>query len=458
MTSHSKPGRSRPDDGSQPSDAQAARASQRDARRQKRDIRQLLSSTKRRVLAFIAAVSTVAGAIAGVLALLPKSPESLDASFSGVTAYPEIGLEQYDARSSPAIVVGGHPTPASTGMVVYQLAADTTTLPTVASTAGEGTSSSSTSTPTTTSSTSTTPPSGTATTQTSTSTPTGAPDNSRTRTSAKRKGAKRRRAKRAGGKITTTSPESPYPQENPVQSQALVSPPPRRSFHPVKGALVTEGAGAPKSKVAAVVKALSTVSAPEPAPEPEEVSTSPNGEESMSTRGEPPPTASPPTGELEASGTTNEPATTRVVLSRRCRSVCGATQEIEKALTYDPNPIKAAEAVAALFNDSRSEVVGKQLYPIGAMIRYTVSLDGFAHNTATLEWSLIGRASRRPLPKPWWRDIVVAHIEPTVNHESISGKFWVPVPPERGDYLVQLVLRDSNGVAHASSDSTPTFH
>jgi hypothetical protein len=147
-----------------------------------------------------------------------------------------------------------------------------------------------------------------------------------------------------------------------------------------------------------------------------------------------------------------------VVLPKECQSTCGATQEIEKALTYDPNPVKAAEAVAAVFNDSRAEIVGRRLYPIGAMISYTVNLDGFAHRRATLEWSLLRQGKKRRLPKRWWHDVIVAHVEPTVNHESLSGTFWVPVPPERGDYLVHLALLDANGVSHASSDSQPAFH
>jgi hypothetical protein len=129
------------------------------------------------------------------------------------------------------------------------------------------------------------------------------------------------------------------------------------------------------------------------------------------------------------------------VLPARCRSrTCGATQEIEQALTYDPNPVRAAEAVAAIFNDSRAEVVDRNLYPLGAEVTYNVTLKGFAHSTATLAWSLVGKADKRSLTRPWWRDIIVAHVTPTVDEESLDGSFWVPMPPEHGDYLVKLYL------------------
>ncbi|HXP36989.1 MAG TPA: hypothetical protein VN817_04410, partial [Solirubrobacteraceae bacterium] len=222
---------------------------------------------------------------------------------------------------------------------------------------------------------------------------------------------------------------------------------------PVEGAVLSEGAGVSKREVSQVLGLLehAPTSAPTAGSAPGEA---PAGTQSTST---PATSAAPPTESAASSATAG--ASAQVVLPSRCHStVCGATQEIERALTYDPNPVKAAQAVAAVFDDSRAEIVGKRLYPIGAMVTYNVSLEGFAGREATLEWSLIGKANRRPLPRPWWRNIVVAHIKPAVNDESLDGTFWVPVPPEHGDYLVHLVLLDGNGVAHASSDSTPAFH
>jgi len=128
---------------------------------------------------------------------------------------------------------------------------------------------------------------------------------------------------------------------------------------------------------------------------------------------------------------------------------------VDKELSYDPNPIKAAQAVAAIFTNSRAEVVGHRLYPVGALISYTVKLDGFAGSQATLKWSLWSMTSRQPLPRSWWRDVIAAQIRPSVPDESISGKFWVPMPPRRGDYVVQVVLTNSEGIANATSDSAP---
>ena len=457
MASHRKAGRSRFRRESQASEARSVGALRGATTRRKERIGELLSTTPRRVLALAAAVGTITGAIAGVLALLPKHPEVQSiASFSGVTAYPEISLEQYDARESSAIVASSHT--ASTGVIAYNLAADTTSLPTSTSRAVEPASTTG-STPA-----NTTPTTSTAeqpTTPTHTTPPTAPvptepvkPPMNPVEPPIKRKWkpvviAPQKRPKRAGGRIKQRSPSAPYPQEEPVPSKVATAAPPKpQSLHPVEGALLSEGAGVSKGEVSQVLSLLDHAPTSTPAA----------GGTSGEVKSDAQPTSAPPTTETAASSATPG-ASAEVVLPSRCHStVCGATQEIERALTYDPNPVKAAQAVAAVFNDSRAEVVGKRLYPIGAMVAYNVILQGFANRDLTLEWSLIGKANRRPLPRPWWRNIVVAHIKPTVNNESLDGTFWVPIPPEHGDYLVHLVLLDGNGVAHASSDSAPAFH
>jgi hypothetical protein len=402
-----------------------------------RKLRDLLSSTTRRVMAFVVAVGAVAGAISGVKALLPPSPgpiptpETLVARFGSVSAYPEISLEQYDASAGSGGVVKGSPKPAKTSAVTYLLAADTMIAAT-GSTAGlQATSGTSASASTKTLSIPAAPTGRTS-----------PPPTTLAIEKLRETSTERKYPIRSGGKIPTTTPAIPYPQQRSVPTAARVASPSRQSFHHVAGALVTEGAGAPKSKVAAVLDALSSADTSES----EVSSANPEGTESTTTT----------ESEAPGSGTSSQPVLP--ALSKACLSSCGENQEIENALTYDPNPVKAAEAVAALFNDSRGEIVDKRLYPIGAMVSYTLELDGFAHSKETLEWSLLAAASGRALPRRWWRDVIVAHIEPTVNHESISGTFWVPVPPKRSDYVVHLVLLNADGVAYASSDSRPNFH
>ncbi len=417
----------------------------------RRKLKEVLNTTQRRVLAFFTAVGIVAGAIGSVYALWPKPSDTMKASFASVLAYPEVSLEEYDARSNPKNVVEGSPTPRKTA-TVYQLAADDTTIHTVTSKPREGAGN----TPEPTTSTVTEPPETSASSKasggagkSSSTSSTGTTSKEATRTQStvtkgrRTNGSQHTHVKHRGGKITVKTPAIPFPIQRTAPVEASTSSPPRQAYRSVEGAIVTEGTGASPSKVNAVVEALSHIHTPE-------------AEGSSPGQAGKGPTSTSKEASLPTTGAEPKPA--RLVLPKACTSLCGATQEIDKTLTYDPNPEKAAEAVAALFNDSRGELVNRRLYPIGAEVAYTVDLDGFAHKAAILEWSLLAKASGRALPRPWWRDVVVAHIEPTVEHESLSGTFWVPVPPERGDYLVRLVLRDAQGVPHATSDSTPDFH
>ncbi len=424
---------------------------------------QLLSTTTRRVLALAGAVGVVTGAVAGVLALLPKpkpKPDVHVASFAGVMATPEVSLEQYDVRASSTVVGGtrtasvGHTL--QIGGVSYRLAADTTT-PATGPEGEAGNTGTTGTTPAATTNTGEEPavePTVTHTTTTPATTPAKSTPATQPTPPPRAPGGRvpghrptpRRVVKRRGARITQSSPAVPYPQEQSEQAQQAVTTPPAQPLHPVAGALVSEGAGVSHESVATVASLLSAKGAEAPEPV---AGTSPGGEAATST---------PTTPTTGAEPSASEPAR-HVVLPGRCGAgTCGATQEIEKALTYDPNPVKAAQAVSAIFNDSRAEVVGRNLYPLGAEVSFNVSLKGYAGEDLTVAWTLVGRADKRALARPWWRDIVVAHVKSTVDEESLPGSFWVPMPPERGDYLVKVVLLDPGGNALAVAYSAPAFH
>ncbi len=391
-------------------------------------------------MALIATLGTLAGIVGVIVGLLPKSPEALAASFSDVSAYPEVSLEEFDARSEARNVVESVPSSAATGAIVYRMASYTAT-----SSTPEGATTHTESAPR--ASTQPQPPPATTSTTSAPATKGNGPRAAHGQPSGK--------GKQTRAPSTTTTPNTGAPTsgsstegsatEGSSQSQPDEQPP---TPHKVNGALVTEGNGAPETKVAAAAGALASIEAAKAA-------TPPGNEEEVG--------AAPPEGGSEE--TTPEPKgavhgdRARVALPSRCGAHCGGvTQEIEKALTYSPNPVKAAEAVEELFKNSRGQLVDHVLHPVGAMVSYTVELDGFAGKRATLEWSLFSAASGKPLPRPWWRDVVVARVQPTVNHETFSSSFWVPVPPTRGNYVVHMVVLDSHGVPHATSDSTPTFH
>lgn len=394
--------------------------SQRTSARKQR-VADALSTTPRRVLAAFAAVATITGAIAGVIALLPKSNDTLTASVEALSARPEVSLEQYDVRAGSPIDGTAQ---ASTGIraISYRLAAYTSRSRSRTPAApsepehAEG------------SFTGHASESGQLSRTPSRTTSTNGPEDVTSGgeeskdTSA---GSTSPHAKRTGGKITREPLGGSYPKEVPEaflagQGADRHGAPAAESQRRVEGAVVSEGEGKTTVDVGEVAGLI----------------------------------ASGKAGEAPV----HEAAAARIVLPRSCQTgSCGATQEIERALTYDPNPVKAAQAVAAVFKNSRSEVVGKRLYPVGAMVSYTVNLQGFAHKHATLQWSLTGGARKHPLPRPWWHDVVVAQIEPTVNNETLSGSFWVPMPPARGNYEVHLIVLDDRGIQHCERDTAP-FH
>ena len=131
---------------------------------------------------------------------------------------------------------------------------------------------------------------------------------------------------------------------------------------------------------------------------------------------------------------------------------------IDNALATDPDPVKAARAVAHAFANSRGRVIGNKLYPSGVAVNYTINLAGWADREAKLEWSLWSQSEGRPLPKPWLRNVITKEIKPKVDDGSFSGQFWIPAPPRRGDYVVHLIVYDSDHVEHAETETEPPFH
>jgi hypothetical protein len=369
-----------------------------------------LSNTRNLIMAIATLVIAVAGAVAAILALVsggtpPPIPEP-EARFSGVRAYPDVGLNQFVVRSEEGEAPARPATPVKTGAIVYRLLADT-----------------------------------------------------------------------AG---TSTSP------------------------HGSVGARIEHGTGASRAQVVAVLDALPTSSQSTHGTRPGEASTQ-GGETGTQTGTTPAPSTATETATTTSAVTTTGPTTTgvapsatqttepliydqaptttstetaarttsagtrtptaatrpgpEIVIPDSCRiAFCGATEEIDKALTDSPDAATAAAAVAELFRDSRAEILDHKLYPVGMAVAYSLKLIGWAHRRATLKWSLWSEGQNQALPRPWWRNITVAQITPTSNQEPLNGEFWVPIPPNHGNYFIHLKLYDAKGKARADSDSLPLVH
>jgi hypothetical protein len=378
------------------------------ARRVAGRIKRFLSNTT----SLVVGIGALAGAVAAVIALLPKPTETFEVSFGSVTAEPGVSLEHYEATATS---LQGSPSPAPAGIVVYRLAADRTVSPPVSATVASGEDKTS-SEPTDTSTTSVTtvpPPPITTTTSTgktittppsTTTTGKTIPSTSSTPTSTT-----------GGGTSSTGTPSSP----------ALPSP---SSVHSIGGADVAEGTGAPEAEGSAVVKALEATPVPSSAERPSEPSEA----------------CSSPC-EIRWLGATHG-------------SSSGLNAIVEHELIYN-NPTRAAQALAARFANCQAKIEGHRLSPVGAVITYNLTLDGFAGRWETVSWSLESIKNGQEVPKCWWQGVRAEQIKPTVDHKSFTGEFWVPMPRRYGDYRVHVVLSGSgSGMTYQSKNSVPPLH
>jgi hypothetical protein len=162
--------------------------------------------------------------------------------------------------------------------------------------------------------------------------------------------------------------------------------------------------------------------------------------------------AGAPTGEVEA--VLNKAG---VELPSNCHASCGLRPTVEKAIVdTSSNLDEAADEVAAIFHGSRARVYDDKSQPVGVIVDYAIDFVGFAGRRMILEWTLCSRQTERPLPREWWRNVIVKQIEPSSISTKIPGSFWAPIPPARGDYYFRLrVFYDESEVAHGKTES---FH
>lgn len=227
MTPHNRRGRSEPRSIS--ADAKPRRGSEDVFSRIARYVKWFLSNTTRLVLT----IGAFAGAVAAVIALLPKSADTFEASFTNVTAEPGVSLEHYDVE----LVGEGDRSlrrsrsSASMPVAVYRLAADIAAPPGLAGAdaeaEGEPAEESSTTSTETTSAASEAPG-----------------ETSSTSSSASN-------ASTSGTLSSTSSTET-----------ASSSSPPPASATPIDGAQVAEGTGAPEAERHSVIRRLERTSLP----------------------------------------------------------------------------------------------------------------------------------------------------------------------------------------------------
>jgi hypothetical protein len=140
--------------------------------------------------------------------------------------------------------------------------------------------------------------------------------------------------------------------------------------------------------------------------------------------------------------------------SAKCARSCPLRTTVERAIAdTSSNLEQAAEEVAAVFRGSRVQVFEHKSQPIGVTVEYTLDFVGYAGKRTILEWALCSKRTGRPLPREWWRNVIVNQIEPTSEKAKVTGRFWAPIPPMRGDYYFRLrVFYNGLEVAHKRTE------
>ncbi len=164
---------------------------------------------------------------------------------------------------------------------------------------------------------------------------------------------------------------------------------------------------------------------------------------------------SPPGRALVTDSESAEAQTLAGSVPSHCGAGCALAPTVDKALAdYSSNLAQAARVVASAFRESRVELYEAKPQPVGVTVDYTIHFVGYEGQLMKLEWTL--DESGKPLPKTWWRKVVVKQIVPTGESVGVSGNFWAPEPPRRGDYYFSLRVVD--GSAEPTHKATELFH
>jgi len=235
----------------------------------------------------------------------------------------------------------------------------------------------------------------------------------------------------------------------PRQSYAAppLPPPPATPFHSSGDAKILVGTGAPTSKVDAVLGKVKAILA---------------RREAAFARADAAFGADQPvfrdvsTG--EPSETLPSAPTTASSVPATCASTCGLRPTIDQAIAdYSANLAEAARTVAAAFRESRNEIFEHKVVPVGVTVSYSLDLVGFAGKRLVLEWTLCSSSTERPLPRTWWRNVIVKQVVPSTDSPTrVHGNFWAPIPATRGDYYFRL--RVFEGGSEHTNRVTEAFH
>jgi hypothetical protein len=121
----------------------------------------------------------------------------------------------------------------------------------------------------------------------------------------------------------------------------------------------------------------------------------------------------------------------------------------------------AQKAAGLLGGDTRTASTGSQAdggekttEPVGELITADLDLTGLKGQPVMLSWSIFPEDGAGQLPQQWEGQFVVYRLVATTDDDSASVALWVPLPRQRGPYVVRLTLSLGSAVL-AGQDSGP---
>jgi hypothetical protein len=123
-----------------------------------------------------------------------------------------------------------------------------------------------------------------------------------------------------------------------------------------------------------------------------------------------------------------------------------------------PAPEAAARVIKALSHVRTRASDGKK-EPVGVVLNVRMGFVNARDAPVWIYWEMAGAGGKtNSLSDDWLASIPAYVLHATEDVDSGTFKLWVPLPKEKGDYVVSLYARTTNDGLPEDSISTSSFH
>lgn len=132
--------------------------------------------------------------------------------------------------------------------------------------------------------------------------------------------------------------------------------------------------------------------------------------------------------------------------------------------TTDPDgklmpPREAAARVIKALSHVRARAGGGKEEPVGVVLNVRMRFVNARDVPVWIYWEMAGAGGKtNSLSDDWLASIPAYVLHATEDVDSGTFKLWVPLPKEKGDYVVSLYARTTNNELPEDSISTSSFH